>query len=431
MAGRTLFGAELRRRRLSAGLSLGQLGALVHYSKGYLSKIESGDKAVNRTLATLCDTALRANGELVVLVAEAAGDVETDEPDGPAFGGGSWGMRLSPDGAVDFARGVGTGPGFDDASLFAPSFGASQMAADPATLCTLFGVRFDQARSLGQMVSPVLLLPMVISETHVLRCLAERAPDEGGAALWRLAAQFAEFAGWMIQESGDDRGAMWWTATAVRMAARGGDDSLRPYALFRRADLTLHADDPLRTIELAQRAQADPAATARVCGLALQREAQGHALLGDQERCFEALNRSEALLDEAKRSSNGGPVLGTTWTPDSTIMARGWCLFDLGRPSEAAALLETGIGAFAEGAKRARARYGVRTALAHVAADEVDRACEILEWLGADLMQIDSATVRHDLRLLNREFRRRSGHARVQGLLPMLADLLRGPDARG
>ncbi|MFD7895023.1 helix-turn-helix domain-containing protein [Streptomyces sp. NPDC059743] len=38
------FGRELRRRRLAASLSLEQLGKLVHYSKGQLSKVERGLK---------------------------------------------------------------------------------------------------------------------------------------------------------------------------------------------------------------------------------------------------------------------------------------------------------------------------------------------------------------------------------------------------
>jgi hypothetical protein len=211
------------------------------------------------------------------------------------------------------------------------------------------------------------------------------------------------------------------------MAAHAGDDSMRPYALFRRADMTMYADDPHTTIDLACKAQADMAATTRVRGLAAQREAHGYALLGDQESCLRALDRSAVLLDEAGRAPDAAPVLGTWTTPDLTAMARGWCLFDLGRPAEAAALLEPCIAGFADSASRSRARYGVRTALAQATAGELDRACEIIEWLAGDLRQIDSATVRHDVRLLNQEFRRRSGQPRVKDLLPVLADLLRGP----
>jgi hypothetical protein len=122
------------------------------------------------------------------------------------------------------------------------------------------------------------------------------------------------------------------------------------------------------------------------------------------------------------------PALGTWRTPDMSLMVRGWCLYDLGRPAEAAAVLESGIGDFPAGPSRAKVKYAVRTALAEASADEMERACEIVEWLAADLRQIDSATVRHDVRLLHREFRRRSGHARVRELLPLLADLMRGPN---
>jgi hypothetical protein len=51
----------------------------------------------------------------------------------------------------------------------------------------------------------------------------------------------------------------------------------------------------------------------------------------------------------------------------------------------------------------------------------------MVESLPADRRQLDSATVRHDVRLLQREFRRRASKPRVRDLLPVLADLLRDP----
>jgi tetratricopeptide (TPR) repeat protein/transcriptional regulator with XRE-family HTH domain len=64
------FGAELRRRRESAGLSLTDFAALTHFTKGYLSKIENGRVRANRGLAEICDRALGAGGELLALVPE-------------------------------------------------------------------------------------------------------------------------------------------------------------------------------------------------------------------------------------------------------------------------------------------------------------------------------------------------------------------------
>jgi len=66
--GQPAFGDELQRWRVRRGLSLGALAIQVHYSKGYLSKIENGKKRANHDLARLCDAALDAGGALTALV---------------------------------------------------------------------------------------------------------------------------------------------------------------------------------------------------------------------------------------------------------------------------------------------------------------------------------------------------------------------------
>lgn len=58
------FGAELRRIRTAAGWSLTDLSNRVHYSKGYLSKVENGVTPPNDALAALCDTELGTGGTL-------------------------------------------------------------------------------------------------------------------------------------------------------------------------------------------------------------------------------------------------------------------------------------------------------------------------------------------------------------------------------
>lgn len=76
------FGAQLRRRREAAGLSLAQFALLTHFSKGYLSKIETGQAPVNRPLAEICDRSLDAGGELLALVpGEPDRQPETGLPD--------------------------------------------------------------------------------------------------------------------------------------------------------------------------------------------------------------------------------------------------------------------------------------------------------------------------------------------------------------
>ncbi|GAA1985979.1 ATP-binding protein [Amycolatopsis minnesotensis] len=62
------FGEALRQRRTSRGLSLTELSRLANYSKGYLSKVETGEKPVTFAIAQACDVALEADGKLLDLV---------------------------------------------------------------------------------------------------------------------------------------------------------------------------------------------------------------------------------------------------------------------------------------------------------------------------------------------------------------------------
>ncbi|MER6161409.1 WD40 repeat domain-containing protein [Streptomyces sp. NPDC001868] len=65
------FPAQLRRLRRERGLSLTDLARRTHYSKGYLSKIETGTKRATVDVARLCDQVLCAEGELLRLVQQA------------------------------------------------------------------------------------------------------------------------------------------------------------------------------------------------------------------------------------------------------------------------------------------------------------------------------------------------------------------------
>ncbi|MFH8405636.1 helix-turn-helix domain-containing protein [Streptomyces sp. NPDC018019] len=69
------FGEALRRLRREKEVSLRTLAQLVHYSKGYLSKIENGEKPPTADVARRCDAALAADGALTrLLSARTPGD---------------------------------------------------------------------------------------------------------------------------------------------------------------------------------------------------------------------------------------------------------------------------------------------------------------------------------------------------------------------
>ncbi|MBO2457268.1 helix-turn-helix domain-containing protein [Actinomadura violacea] len=420
------FGKELRRRRLAAGMSLARLAGRVHYSKGHLSLVERGVRAPARDLARLCDTELRAGGALAAL----AGGPATPGPGlGEAKGADQeaevWLMRLSADGPswfqpVSRRQAVAAGA----ASIAGIGIGrAGPAAADDTTLPELYRSMLAQYRRLGQAVAPGLVLPVLIAQTHTLRELATHAGPRTRAELLRLASRYAEYVGWLVQETGNDESALWWTRHAVELATAGGDRELTAYGLVRNAQVTLYRDDARSTIDLAKRAQAGPVSP-RVLGLAAQREAQGHALAGDHAACMRCLDRAHDLLAAAAREHDA-PVLGTTNVADPAEMGRGWCLHELGRPQAAAEILDAQLARVPADAVRTRIRYGMRRTLAVAASGEIDRACEQTRELLGGATTVASATIATDLRKLARTLARHPGSRAVRELAPELGTALR------
>ena len=286
-----------------------------------------------------------------------------------------------------------------------------------------FRRRFERTRSMGWRTSPAAVLPVAVSQAQALRRLLPRTRGTERAQLTTLAARTAEYAGWMAQESGDDRAALWWTGQAVDLAADAGDHDLAAYALVRHALITLYRRDGASTVELARRAQAHPRASVRTRGLAALREAQGHALAGDHGNCMRALDRARSLL--ARTTDGDGPVLGTTSVSDPVGVVTGWCLHDLGRPAAAAEVLDHAVARIPADATRAWFRFAARLALAHATAGEVDHACEITHRLLGPVGQVASHTVLTDLRALAGTLRPWSAHGPVRELQPLLATALR------
>jgi hypothetical protein len=246
-----------------------------------------------------------------------------------------------------------------------------------------------------------------------------------------LAARYAEYTGWMAQESGNEAGAIRWTEIAAGLARSVGGTDLVQFALVRGADLALYRDDAMQTIRLAQRAQADDRVAARLRGLAAQREAQGHALANDYAACMCALDRSATLLAASadNEGSDGNPAVGSTSLSTQVGVVTGWALYDLGRPADAARILDAEVPRMPALAARSRARFGVRHALAHAAAGELERACELATDLLPVVQRADSATIRLDLARLARHLRRWHADARVRELFPALTAALRAePD---
>jgi transcriptional regulator with XRE-family HTH domain len=438
------FGAQLRRRRTAAGLSLADLAGLVHYSKSYLSRIETGAKPPGVDLARRCDAMLEAEGSLAALVREDEEPGTGAGPQSAADDGALWAddesqvwiMELSQGGASRFTpvgrRAAAPGPAGlpGDQSLLgltvSPAAPLSRALAARTVPVDPFVVMFGQLRRLGQEASPAIVLPTVIAQAHALQGIAASARGGRQASLLLLAARYAEYAGWLAQESGDPRAALWWTDRAVEMAAAADDREMGANALIRRAVVALYRDDAMQTIELARLAQADRSISPRIRGLAALQEAQGHALAGDRSSCERTLEQGSVLLDAAARDDAAVLALGPMSTPDFAAVIRGWCYHDLGRPEAAADILDPELERLPEAARRSYARFGARLALCKAAAGDVDSACELAGQVVDAAVVVDSATVRVELGRLAHSLARWSARPEVQDVRRRLIQALQG-----
>ncbi|MFF1793060.1 helix-turn-helix domain-containing protein [Kitasatospora sp. NPDC058263] len=425
------FGPELRRRRIAAGLTLTRLAELLNYSKGHLSKIERGHKNPPVELARRCDVRLGAGGELARLAPFEAPERGTGV-DGASVDDTAWLLRVGRDGVrwpgglgrrQLLAAGATTLLGVGVAAAVVPPPQAVAAATDAAPV-EIFRLQFDQMRALGQTTDPGVLLPLLTVQTHTLRELAVKAAPSSRPKLLGLAARYAEYAGWMAQEDGDNPAALWWTARAVELAEAGGDRDLASYALVRRALVTLYAGDAAQTVELVAQAQ-EGSLPPRIRGLAAQREAQGHALAGDHTASLRSLERAGDLLARAVAQDGGdAPVLGTSNLSDPAATVTGWCLHDLGRSAQAAEILDREYPRIPAQATRSRARYGLRRALAHAAAGEIEYACVLAAELLPLVPGLRSATIGTDVERLARELARFRANRAVLDLQPALAAAL-------
>lgn len=396
------FGALLRECRAAAGISMGELARRVNYSKSYLSKIENDVKPPNATVARLCDRMLDAGGALI----EAARS--TRETTEAAIEIGALDRR-------QMLAGAGT-------LLGMALTGGPRPVPDDRVLA---GLResFEHLRRLGTQTSPTVVLDPLVAQVRTVHALAQENPEPARSRLLLLAARIAEYTGWLSQESGNEQGALWWTRYAAELAGAGGDRDIVSYAFVREAGLALYRQDPISTIDLARQAQRKGRPGGYVLAMAARREAQGHALAGDRDGCERAMDRAAELLDSSEVDTSAYPVLGSS-APNPLELARGWALVDLGMVTEGAEVLDREVARLPATARRTRARFGARRSLAYALAGEIDQSCLTLAETIDDAAQVDSATVRMDLRELGRCLSRWRTHGAVRECYPELSRVL-------
>jgi transcriptional regulator with XRE-family HTH domain len=375
------FGVRMRELRQERRLSLSELAGLARTSAGQISNLEHGRRSPTTAVAAACDNALGAEGELIALA--------------------------SPDRPVP----------------------RTDSGIDVEVTTAAYGAILDNLRNIGRACGPRPVLAVLAASAQTLRDVAAEVSGARAGAIWLLAARFAEYAGWMSQESGNHAAALSWTDRAVTWGGRGGDETIAAYALVRRAMITQHRGDPRAAIEFARCAAAHRAAAPRIRAHAARHEAQGHALLGDTHRCLASLDRCADLLEEP------GDTAIPAWGPQASErtfgLIRASCLVTLRQFAAAVELFNADLDIFSAqavtvaGTENARTRFQTRQAAAYIGLGHGDIACGLLIPLLPVAGRLDSATIRTELRHLLNEAKHHQFSASENDVLANAAALIR------
>lgn len=153
-------------------------------------------------------------------------------------------------------------------------------------------------RRTEDVVGSTLMLAPVDGQLHTIEHLAREARGPVRARLIDVAAQWAQFAGWLHIAVGDLSGARVWLDRTEEWALEVGDATMLANALSFKGELSYQRGDTGPMISLARAAQRDPATHTSQRAFDAQFEARGHAMDGDLDAARRALDVAAARTDE-------------------------------------------------------------------------------------------------------------------------------------
>lgn len=276
--GREQFGAELRRLRDRAGLSLGELANLAHVHRGYVSHIEHGERWPSRQIAEALDKALGARRTLLdvwsateaahstTLVRVAADPADADELD-----------------AVELARRVA----------------ASDLGSE--TLSRL-ETAVDDLATAYPVTPPDELLDRVRTHLgYVSRLTDARATLDERRRLLVIGGWLALLAATLHIDLEHRRPARSWLDTAAKLAQQSGHDEIHAWRYETEAWQVLTDGNYRRAVDLSQTAQQIAPRGSSAGIQATAQEGRAWARLGEARDTYDAINRVHKLAAPLRR----------------------------------------------------------------------------------------------------------------------------------
>lgn len=191
----------------------------------------------------------------------------------------------------------------------------------PEILTYLANVRAEHAKA-DALLGPRYLIPPVQSQLPLIDrlCQAARGPER--QAIVFIAARFAEFCGWLYQDSGHSDSALYWTNHALDYAYELGNTQLTAYILHRKSNIVTEAGSPGHGLGLANAAlKVSGSLSPQIRAVALRQQARTHALLSEPSQFRRAID--EALICASQEDSDSIDNPARYCTPSYVEMEAG------------------------------------------------------------------------------------------------------------
>jgi tetratricopeptide (TPR) repeat protein len=280
-------------------------------------------------------------------------------------------------------------------------------------------------RQLEDVTGPRPVVEPIRAQLTLLDDLAANARGPVRDSVVELISHHAQFAGWLAEDTGNARRALTFYDRAMDAAQQVDDANMITSVLSLKSHLAWSRADAARAVALAQAGQrVNGHVSPGVLALVVQQEARGHALLGDADPTDRAMDRSEALTQEASEHAEDEPPWVYFQDPGRALFQRGIAYLELGRGQEAAELFERARLALAAAYRRDHGRYAAVTAHAYALSGEVEQATTLGREAATIAAETGSAHTAGDLRRMRRALNKWADDQRVRDLDVYVRDLV-------
>lgn len=265
-----------------------------------------------------------------------------------------------------------------------PSLPVSIQIVDELTTLRASLVRSDS------LLGPGRLIATVSEQLANVQDMLGSAHGELRLKVFDLAALYAEFHGWLLEDAGHPVRSHAWTARALEWSQAGENPDLIAYTLMRRAQQSATRQDAPLAIGLGQAAARVDGVSDRIRSASAQQRAYGLAVEGEQTLALQALDEAESLLTGGDPADD--PYGLAEWcTPSYVTAQRANVFLTLGRGAEAVRTFDAALLSWPAEYHRERGLHLARKARALA----LDRRPDEAATVGGEALGIARSTGSH------------------------------------